>query len=70
MYRYAKKLGAEGLNRIKEKMIYSIPFAKTALKTLNIYNLEYIANKGDKAKKDVGLIVIANKYAVEDAITP
>ena len=49
-------------------MIYFILFIKIAPKTLNIYNLEYIADKKDEAKKDIKLIIIANKYAVKDAV--
>ena len=68
--RYAERLGAEGLNRIREKMIYFIPFAKIASKTLNIYSPEYIADEGDEAEEDIGLIIIANKYTVRYIIAP
>ena len=68
--RYAERLGAEGLNRMREKMIYFVPFTKTAPRTLGIYGPKYVANKGDKAKEDIKLVIIANKYAIKDIVTP
>ena len=53
---------------MKKKIIYSISFAEIASRILNIYNLKYVADERDKAKKNIRLVIIANKYAVKDPV--
>ena len=51
-------------------MICSVPFAEIAPRTFGIYGLKYVADEGDEAEENVGLVMITNKYAVKNAVTP
>ena len=49
-------------------MIYFILFIKIVPRIFNIYNLKYITNEGNEAKKNIKFIIIANKYIIKNLI--
>ena len=55
---------------MRERIICFVPFTEIAPRIFSIYGLEYIADEGDEAEEDIGLVVIANEYAVRDAVIP